>query len=72
MDSIRWEIVKLGQGSGKERQGMDGERWKALKLKLLPWAYTKFDWPTFPPASLIIPRIKLIMGQVGIGKERWP
>ena len=39
-------IVKLRQGSGKVRQGKarkgkDGERWKALKLKPLPWAYIK-------------------------------
>ena len=47
-------IVKLRQGSGKERQGMvKGERWKALKPKPLPRAYIKIGChlPTtiYPP-----------------------
>ena len=42
----QYKIVKLRQGSdkvrqGKARKGKDGERWKALKLKPLPWAYIK-------------------------------
>ena len=49
-----FHIVKLRQGSGKERQGMvKGERWKALKPKPLPRAYIKIGChlPTtiYPP-----------------------
>ena len=49
-------IVKLRQGSGKVRQGKarkgkDGERWKALKLKPLPRAYTKVGCHPPPPPT---------------------
>ena len=46
-------IVKLRQGSGKDRQGMALWR-KALKLKPLPRSYIKVGChpPPPPPASL--------------------
>ena len=42
--------ARVRQGSARYGKGWQSRR-KALKLKPLPWAYTKFGWPTFPPPS---------------------
>ena len=59
------------QGKGRARDGprkvtqrsfMDGGWWMVDILSLM--LYTKFGCVTFPPPSLLISRIKLIMDQV--------